>query len=250
MDGVFRALADPSRRLLLDSLNDRDGQSLTELCSGLSMARQSVTKHLAVLAAAGLVSVTWQGRERRHHLDAGPIHLVADRWIDRYDHRRAAPGNARGEFVYITYIRTTPERLWHAVTNPESSNRHMGHAVESDWLRGSPYTWTQGGLRITDPGQVIVESDPYRRLAFTFHTFVPAIRTVDPGLDEEIIARAAAERRSRVSFELEPAQDQVKLTVLHDRLGPEGTVRELISQLWPRTLANLKSGLEQPNPPA
>ncbi len=84
MDEVFKALADPSRRRLLDTLNERDGQSLRELCVGLSMARQSVSKHLAVLETANLVTTTRQGREKLHYLNAEPIRIIAERWIVEY----------------------------------------------------------------------------------------------------------------------------------------------------------------------
>src|SRR3984957_14621263 len=88
MDEVFKALADASRRRLLDSLNARNGQSLRELCAGLDMARQSVSKHLAVLEAANLVTTVWRGREKLHYLNAVPINAIADRWIRRYDRER------------------------------------------------------------------------------------------------------------------------------------------------------------------
>ena len=88
MDKVFRALADPSRRRLLDSLSWRTGQTLRELCAGQEMTRQSVSKHLAVLAAANLVTTVWRGREKLHYLNAAPISDIADRWIDRYDAAR------------------------------------------------------------------------------------------------------------------------------------------------------------------
>ena len=91
MDEVFRALADPSRRRLLDSLNERTGQSLRELCAGLSMARQSVSKHLAVLEAANLVTTERRGREKLHFLNAQPIRAIADRWIKQYDDAPAQP---------------------------------------------------------------------------------------------------------------------------------------------------------------
>jgi DNA-binding transcriptional ArsR family regulator len=84
MDEVFKALADTSRRRLLDSLTERDGQSLRELCAGLSMARQSVSKHLAVLEVANLVTTTRHGREKLHHLNAEPIRTIAERWIVQY----------------------------------------------------------------------------------------------------------------------------------------------------------------------
>jgi DNA-binding transcriptional ArsR family regulator/uncharacterized protein YndB with AHSA1/START domain len=255
MDEVFKALADPSRRRLLDSLNARNGQTLRELCSGLSMARQSVSKHLAVLEDANLITTVWRGREKLHYLNAEPINAIADRWINQYDRARVQtladlktaletePMSSNAEFVYTTYIRTTPERLWQAITDPAFSNRYMGHAIVSDWQKGSTYIWADHGLEIEHPDQLILESDPYRRLAFTFHTFVPELSTL--GLDDEVIAEAAEERRSKVSFDIEPVDDgQVKLTVIHDDFPPESTVRQLISGGWPWKLANLKSGLE------
>src|SRR5690242_6232220 len=256
MDEVFKALADPSRRLLLDSLNARNGQNLQELCAGLSMARQSVSKHLAVLEAANLVTTVWRGREKLHYLNAEPINAIADRWINQYDRARVqaladlktaleteSMSDSR-EFVYTTYIRTTPERLWQAITDPAFSHRFMGHAVVSDWQKGSTYVWEDRDLRIEHPEQIILESDPYRRLAFTFHTFVPELTAL--GLDADVIAKAAGEKRSQVSFDIEPVDDgQVKLTVIHSDFPSESTVRELISGGWPWKLANLKSGLEE-----
>ncbi len=85
MDDVFRALADPNRRALLDSLNEQNGQSLRELCTLLSMTRQSVSKHLAVLEAAHLVSTQRRGREKLHFLQAEPIRAIADSWIKQYE---------------------------------------------------------------------------------------------------------------------------------------------------------------------
>lgn len=255
VDEVFRALADPSRRRLLDSLNDRNGQTLRELCGGLSMARQSVSKHLAVLERANLVTTVRQGREKLHYVNAEPIVAIADGWIDRFDAARLQtlaelttvlerPTTA-GEFSYTTYIGTTPERLWQAITNPAFSRIYMGHAIESEWQKGSSYVWIEDGLRIEDPEQVIVESDPYQQLAFTFHTFTPESWQVAPDLSESIVAEATAERRSRVSFDIEAVGDQVKLTVTHDGFDPGSTVRDMISHGWPLKLSSLKSGLEQ-----
>ena len=129
MDDVFKALADPSRRMLLDSLNAHNGQTLRQLCAGLDMARQSVSKHLAVLEAAGLVTTARRGREKLHYLNAAPISDIAERWISRYDQPRvealADLKKALEEteveapsFVYTTYIRTTPEQLWQGLTDP------------------------------------------------------------------------------------------------------------------------------------
>src|ERR671925_1281985 len=125
MDAVFKALADPSRRALLDRLNARNGQSLKELCEGLDMARQSVTQHLAVLEAAGVVTTRRRGREKLHFLNAAPINDIAERWMTRYDRERAGALSDlkrvledETTFVYTTYIRTTPERLWQGPPQP------------------------------------------------------------------------------------------------------------------------------------
>jgi DNA-binding transcriptional ArsR family regulator/uncharacterized protein YndB with AHSA1/START domain len=257
MDKAFKALADPSRRQLLDSLNARNGQTLRELCAELSMARQSVSKHLAVLEDANLITTVWRGREKLHYLNAEPINAIADRWINQYDRPRVqaladlktaletTPMSDSPAFVYTTYIRTTPERLWQAITDPAFSKRYMGHGLVSDFEKGSTYVWSDSsGIEIEHPDQVILESDPYRRLAFTFHTFVPELSTL--GLDDDVITTAAAEQRSKVTFDIEPADDgQVKLTVTHDDFPPESTVRELVSGGWPWKLANLKSELEK-----
>src|SRR3982751_4153385 len=128
MDAVFRALADPSRRRLLDRLNTRNGQSLRELGEGLAMTRQAVTKHLTVLEAAGLVTTRRQGRGKFHFLNPAPINEIADRWIHHYDRQRVRAladlkraledtPMEQDDFVYVTYIRSTPERLWQALTD-------------------------------------------------------------------------------------------------------------------------------------
>jgi DNA-binding transcriptional ArsR family regulator len=252
---VFRALADPSRRQLLDSLNARNGQTLGELCSQLDMARQSVSKHLVVLEEANLVATVRRGREKLHYLNAEPINAISERWIDQYNRERVRaladlkraledPPMDKPEFVYTTYIKTTPELIWKALTEPAFCRHYL--ALESaDWEVGSTYIWDQDGLKIEDAEQVVLESDPYRRLAVTCHTFTPELATVT-GLDKETIAAAAAEPRSRISFDIEPQGEQVKLTVVHDGFEPDSTVLRLIEQGWPIKLSYLKSALEQP----
>ena len=87
-DAVFKALADSSRRQLLDRLHDRSGQTLSELCEGLDMSRQAVTKHLTLLEEANLVATQKQGREKLHFLNPAPIQEIADRWMGKFDRRR------------------------------------------------------------------------------------------------------------------------------------------------------------------
>ncbi|ORA24366.1 ArsR/SmtB family transcription factor [Mycobacterium aquaticum] len=251
MDEVFKALADPNRRQLLDALNDRDGQSLAELCAGLPIARQSITKHLARLEAAGLVTTVRQGRHKLHYANVEPITAITDGWLSRYE-RAATPALSDRmvhppdvtEFRYTTYIRTTPERLWQAVTNPAVAPEYLGHAIESAWLKGSAYVWIENGLRTEHPDQVILESDPYRRLGFTYRTLTADVAD----LTEELLVAGDTEPRSRVHFDIEPLDDLVKLTVVHDNLSPGGVVLPLISHSWPMKLAHLKSRLEQDAP--
>jgi DNA-binding transcriptional ArsR family regulator len=88
VDKVFKALADPGRRLLLDRLHAENGQTLGQLCEHLEMSRQAVTKHLKRLEAANLVATLWRGREKFHYLNPMPIHEIADRWIDKYERGR------------------------------------------------------------------------------------------------------------------------------------------------------------------
>jgi uncharacterized protein YndB with AHSA1/START domain/DNA-binding transcriptional ArsR family regulator len=258
IDDVFRALADPSRRALLDSLNRRNGQTLRELCAGLDMARQSVSKHLAILEAANLVTTVRRGREKLHYLNAAPINEIGERWITRYERERVhaladlkraledTPMD-KPSFVYTTYIRTTPERLWQALTDPAFTQRYWGIRFRTDWNTGSAMIWEQRGVTIADPDQVVLESEPYRRLSYTWHTFSPELAEALE-LTDEALERVAAEERSKVTFELEPLGDLVKLTVVHDGLEPDGLVVSMISHGWPRVLSTLKTLLETGEP--
>jgi uncharacterized protein YndB with AHSA1/START domain/DNA-binding transcriptional ArsR family regulator len=254
MDEVFKALADDSRRMLLDQLNQQNGQTLTELCACLDMARQSVSKHLAVLEAANLVTTAWRGREKLHYLNAEPINAIADRWISRYDRGRASAladlktaleqtSMPDSPFVYTTYISTTPQRLWQALTDPAFTSRYWNLTFDTDWAQGSPMTWHNHGVTITDPEQVVLESDPYRRLSYTWHTFTGELAT-RLGADDEYAARWNAEPRSKVTFDIEQTDVGVKLTVVHDDVRAGSTVLEGISGGWPVVLSKLKTLLE------
>lgn len=254
IDDVFRALADPSRRRLLDSLNARNGQTLRELCADMDMARQSVSKHLAMLEGANLVTTLWRGREKLHYLNAAPINAISERWIDRYDQPRVHaladlkqalenPTMQKPSFVYTTYIHTTPERLYQALTDPAFTKRYWDVTFETDWTAGSRMVWDNHGAIIDDPSQVVLEADPGRRLSYTWHTFTPELGTVI-GFSDELLAAVAAEPRSKVTFEIEPAGDAVKLTVVHDDFEPGSKVAESVSSGWPQVIANLKTLLE------
>ncbi|WUH96190.1 metalloregulator ArsR/SmtB family transcription factor [Spirillospora sp. NBC_00431] len=255
MDEIFKALADANRRRLLDSLNGRNGQTLRELCAGLDMARQSVSKHLAVLEAAGLVTTARRGREKLHYLNAAPINAIADRWMSRYDRQRAnaladlktaleqdpMTGN---EFVYTTYIRTTPERLWQALTDKAFTRSYWGVAFETDWTPGSTITWHEENATMADPEQVVLEADPPRRLSYTWHTFTPEWAKA-VGVDEDKRAQLLAEPRSKVTFDIEPAGETVKLTVVHEA---GAALLDMSRHGWPHVLSGLKTLLETGEP--
>jgi DNA-binding transcriptional ArsR family regulator/uncharacterized protein YndB with AHSA1/START domain len=267
MDAVFRALADPGRRTLLDRLNQRSGLTLSELCEGMGMTRQSVTKHLGILEEAELVTSLRRGREKLHFLNAAPINDIADRWIHTYDRTRAqalsdlktaleaTPMDAT-TFVYTTYINATPEKVWQGLTDPAFTTRYWRHpkaggvTMASDWVKGSGYDvrYEESGLEVQDPEQVILESDPYRRLAYTWHTFTPEWASLH-GFDEDVAAAWRAEQRSRVAFDIEESgPGVVKLTVVHDGFAAGSPVLQGVSSGWPAVLASLKTLLETGDP--
>src|SRR2546425_10684132 len=159
MDPVFKALADPTRRSLLDELFRRDGQTLSELDGRFEMTRFGVMKHLRVLEEAGLVVTRRRGREKLHFLNPVPIRLVHDRWVSKYAEPWAATLSALKhkledktmEKVFEIYIKTTPERLWKALTDTEMRRKYtFGAVVTSDWTPGSRYEGTGMGTPILE----------------------------------------------------------------------------------------------------
>jgi uncharacterized protein YndB with AHSA1/START domain/DNA-binding transcriptional ArsR family regulator len=253
MDDVFRALADPHRRELLDRLNARNGQTLRELCAGLEMTRQSVSKHLAILEQANLVSTRTRGREKFHYLNPVPINAIAERWMTRFDRQRAgALADLKtaleqpimdNTFVYVTYIRTTPEQLWTALTDGAFTSQYWGVTFETDWQAGSPMAWKLGEVVMDRDDQRVLEADPPRRLSFTWHALTEDF-LASYGDTPEWNAKAAAEPLSKVTFEIEPAGSVVKLTVTHDGFEPGSVILEAVSGGWLPLLSSLKSLLE------
>jgi uncharacterized protein YndB with AHSA1/START domain/DNA-binding transcriptional ArsR family regulator len=245
VDKVFKALADPTRRVLLDSLRRDNGQTLGRLCGQLEMARQSATQHLAVLEEANLVSTVRRGREKLHYLNPVPIHDIQRRWIAPFEEprlrvldavRRHAeePGMTadKPEFVYVTYIASTPERVWEALTDAELTGAYWGHSNVSDWRVGS--TWEHrrtDGSGIADVVGTVLEAVPPTRLVITFD---------EPG------AQPVA-GPSRVTFQVDPYRDIVRLTVTHENLADGGAL-DAVSIGWPAVMANLKSLLETGKP--
>jgi uncharacterized protein YndB with AHSA1/START domain len=241
MDAVFKALGDPTRRKLLDMLFRRDGQTLGQLERRLAMTRFGVMKHLRVLEDARLVVTKWRGREKLHFLNAVPIRQIHDRWIDKYSAPVAAMLTALKkeieedtmEKVYEIYIKTTPERLWQAITDPALRAKFsFGVAVHSDWKQGSRYQARTTEATVA-PGIDIAEGenlevDRPRRLVQTFRAL----------WSDEV----KGEGFSRVTWEIEPVGDSCRLTVTHDQLRA-GANSELYGG-WPMILSGLKTLLE------
>jgi uncharacterized protein YndB with AHSA1/START domain/DNA-binding transcriptional ArsR family regulator len=242
-DKVFKALADQTRRYLLDRLHEHNGQTLGELCEHLEMTRQSATQHLAVLEAANLVSTVRQGREKRHYLNPVPLHEIQERWIDKFERprlqalgalkRRAEEDMAaKPTFVYVIYIESTAEKVWHALTDADLTAEYWGHSNVSDWQVGS--TWEHqrtDGTRTADVVGTVVESAAPTRLVTTWAA---------PGAEP-------ADGPSRVTFDIQPHGEIVRLTVTHENLADEAE-RDAASAGWSAVLSNLKSLLETGSP--
>jgi uncharacterized protein YndB with AHSA1/START domain/DNA-binding transcriptional ArsR family regulator len=241
LDDVFKALADPTRRQLLDELFREDGQSLSALERRLPMSRFGVMKHLRVLEDAALVVTRRRGREKLHFLNVVPIRLVHDRWVSKYaepwaaalsDLKHGLEGSTM-EKVFEIYIKTTPERLWQAITDPELRRKYsFGVVVESDYTPGSSYV-SRAGSETVSPSSLIaqgenLEVDPPKRLVQSFR----AMWSDD----------VQSEGTSRVTWAIEPVGDSCRLTVTHDQLR-EGANEELYGG-WPMVLSGLKTLLE------
>ncbi|HEX2356906.1 MAG TPA: SRPBCC family protein, partial [Micromonosporaceae bacterium] len=131
--------------------------------------------------------------------------------------------------------------------DPAFTRRYWGVAFASDWKPGSSMTWQDGDVEINDPAQVVLEAEPYRRLAYTWHTFTAEWADAH-GFDDVLLGKLAGERRSKVTFDIEPVGARVKLTVVHGDFDPGSDVAEMIGEGWPQLLSSLKTLLETGEP--
>jgi len=247
-DLVFRALADPTRRLLLDHLFDLGGQTQGDLDAEVEgMTRFGVMKHLRILEAAGLVVTRKVGREKLHYLNAVPVQVIHDRWVSKYTRPSAVALAALKETlerttpstmppvpkqVYQIFIRATPEQIWDAITQPEFTAMYFyGSRVATNGKSGTPIRhYAPDGTTIWGDDSIL-ESDPPRRLAHTWRALY------DPNLAEE--------PPSRVTWEIEPQPGGVtKLTVVHDELEKSLQTATHVSGGWMFILSGLKTLLE------
>ncbi len=242
-DSVFKAMADPTRRLLLDRLREHNGQTLRELCERLDMKRQSATQHLDVLEQANLVVIVRRGRERLHYLNPTPIQEIEQRWIAEFDKPRlrtigaiktqaeesAMSTEPVPSYVYVTYIKASADQVWQALTDAELTAQYWAHANVSDWEEGSAWEHQRvDGSGLIDVTGRVITVEPPTRLVITFEDAPGAESPREPSV---------------VTFLVEPHKDIVRLTVTHENL-PNREMLNGISHGWPAVLANLKSLLE------
>jgi uncharacterized protein YndB with AHSA1/START domain len=247
LEAAFRALADGNRRRLLDRLRERDGQALAELEAALpGMTRFGVMKHLRVLEDAHLLTTRRDGRRKLHFLNPVPIQLIADRWISRYaapwvtglaDLKQTLEAElpmSAPKQVYEIFIRTTPERLWQALTDGELSRQYYYDTeVRSDLERGKPFQYFGGDGTLMLDGE-IVEIEPPRRLVTTFSALWSPELAADPP--------------SRITYEIEPMGATCKLTMIHDGFESETATYREVAGGWSFILSGLKTLLETGEP--
>ena len=236
LDEVFKALADPTRRSLLDELFREDGQTLGMLEERFDMTRFGVMKHLKQLEEAGLVVTRRRGREKLHFLNPVPIRLIHDRWVSKYSEPWVAGLSEikdrlerQMEKVYEIFIKATPEQVWEAIVDPEIRAKYnFGAAVNSEWEVGSPISVDVAKHGVHLGEGAVLEFDPPRRL----------VHTMECLWDDDV----KAEGSTRVTWEIEPVGDSVHLTLTHDRIR-EGANSQIFGG-WPMILSGLKTWLE------
>lgn len=257
-DGIFKALADPSRRKLLDELFKKDGQTLLQLQGHLVMTRFGCMKHLEILEAAGLLSTRKIGREKFHYLNPVPIQLVYDRWVSKYaqpfaqglvDLKSILEEEAVKKYthVYEILIRTTPEKLWQALIDGSMTQQYyFGTRIQSTFKLGAPYQYLypQGNTALNPEGsgltstamidgEVLIYEQP-KKLVTTFRPL-----WAYPNGDAPI---------SRVTFEIEPQGAVCKLSLTHEDLEIDNPLTQSMIGGWTQIMSGLKTLLETGEP--
>jgi uncharacterized protein YndB with AHSA1/START domain/predicted transcriptional regulator len=251
LHAAFRALADDSRRRILDIVKERPGLSVGELAAFFEFSRFAVMKHLRILSEANLLKIEKQGRFRCIYLNAIPIQMIYDRWISKYSKHWArsltrlkyeVEGNVgdntsveqKVKQVYTIYVRTTAERLWDALVKADLTPEWFGGlAVEFEPKVGASLVYTRPGPegnKLTMVAGSVLECERNKKLSYSFKLMM------EP--------KAAADRASRVQYEIQAAGELVKLTVTHDEFDGETATHMGTAQGWPMFLSSLKTYLE------
>ena len=248
MDAIFKALSDDSRRAILDQLRHKDGQTLSELEAHFpGMSRFGVMKHLNVLEDAYLITTVKNGRFKHHYLNAAPLHEIANRWIANFAMPWAATMthlkqtlerndqmSTKPHHVYVTIIRTTPEKLWAALTDGTITPLYYyGGRIETNLTPGTPFNYmtSDGHIMV---GGTIIEATPPKKLVTSF------TGNWDPAM--------AKDKPSRVTWQIDQQGDCCRLSLIHDEFETETPTWHIVGGGWPGILSGLKTLLETGNP--
>ncbi|MCC3374140.1 metalloregulator ArsR/SmtB family transcription factor [Cohnella sp. REN36] len=242
---IFKALADPSRRTLLDLLHASNGQTLNELCAPLDMSRFGVMKHLNLLEEAGLITTRKAGREKLHYLNAVPIRQIYERWVSKYTEPWAIgltslqnelerETNMENTPCHVNRIaiKATPEKVWQAITDPAMTSKFWHNcAIRSDWQIESPFELWNGEEKRAEG--IILDMDPPSKLVMSWR-FVsfPGTETDTP---------------IRITWEIGPHAELkgvTLVTVVHDELEHAAHTAKIIENGFPIVLSGLKTLLE------
>lgn len=250
LDLLFRALADPSRRRVLDLLKARPGTTVGELTERFDFSRFAVMKHLRILQESGLVVPRREGRVKRLYLNAVPIQTIHDRWISRYSALWAAqltslkyhlegegtpmPTATMVRHVHVVHIRTTPEKLWEALSRPEHTRLYYyGMDIATELRAGTPIEYLRaepdGSVKKVIAGTVLEVDAPCRLV----HSFAFQDKQDAP---------------TRVSYAIEQVGELVRLTVTHEGFEGETETYQLVRGGWTPIIDGLKTYLETGRP--
>ena len=249
MNDIFKALADPHRRQLLDTLYQKDGQTSRELETALraAMGRFGVMKHLKILEQASLITTCKLGRFKYHYLNPVPIQEIADRWISRFSQpwiqgltniktvlEKENIMVAKPKHVYVTMIKTTPEKLWAALTDPKLTVQYFfAHRLQSTLKTGADFNYLDTDNKIMLRGKVIEATQP-KKLVTTFTACWDPVQAKEPP--------------SQVTYEIEQQGNCCKLTLTHDHFDGETATFKSVGDGWPIILSGLKTLLETGKP--
>jgi uncharacterized protein YndB with AHSA1/START domain/DNA-binding transcriptional ArsR family regulator len=240
MNKVFDALADKTRRQILDQLHSSNGLSLSEICADLQISRPGVSKHLSKLEEAGLITILWKGREKLHFINVVPLQDLYTRWISKFDADRItalselkyklekdnqAKERTMKGFVYQIVISATPDKIWKALREAEFTQQYwFGRKLVSSWEIGSEVNLItpEGNSEMTGK---VVEVIPNKRLSYTWNTQERGAET------------------TTVVFELEEFGPMTKLKILHDVNMEDPSGQRAVGG-WTMIISGLKTLME------
>ncbi|WP_416728650.1 ArsR/SmtB family transcription factor [Fictibacillus sp. JL2B1089] len=243
---IFKSLADPSRRMLLDLLHESDGRTLSDLCTHLDMSRVGVMKHLKILEESNLITTQKVGRERLHFLNAVPLRHVYERWVSKYtepwtigltqlksDLERSIEMQTKIRTINRIAIKSTPEEIWHALTEPSMTSKYWYNgSIRADWKEGAPYTIYNQQGNVQAKGEILILDPP--------HKLVMSWKLMSLNETKE-------EPPSRLTWEINSHHDikgVTLVTVIHDQYDQSPKTAQTLEHGLPIVLSGMKTLLE------